>query len=89
MVTRRGSRVYGYVVLALLMFVLLAVWFELVPRSWYWPMLLIAGTLFMVRLTLKLVLERQRRLEHAGGTAGPAPVSRGGTPARRGEQREG
>lgn len=84
MVTRRGTRLYGYAVIMLLMLFLLAVWFELVPRSWYWPMLLIAATLFMVRLTLKLVLDRQRRIEHDGGTAGPAPVSRGKTAGKQG-----
>jgi hypothetical protein len=66
-----------------MMLFLVAVWFELVPRSWYWPMLLIAGTLFMVRLTLKLVLDRQRRLENEGGTADSTPATRGPVPRKR------
>ena len=65
MLTQRAVQRFGYgIILVMALFVVL-VWLRLVPESWYWTLVLIAALLFMVRLTLKLVLERQHRLGEA------------------------
>lgn len=76
MITPRWVNIYGYVFLAIVLVLLVLVWFQLVPASMYVPLFLVALVLYMIRITLRLLLERQRRLEErqkmAGAAAGEA-----------------
>ncbi len=63
MITPRWVSIYGYVFLVIVVAMLVLVWFRLVPQSMFVPLFLIALVLYMVRITLRLLLERQRRLQ--------------------------
>ncbi len=63
MITPRWVNVYGYVFLVIVVAMLVLVWFRLVPQSMYVPLFLIALVLYMVRITMRLLLERQRRMQ--------------------------
>lgn len=63
MITQRSVTVYGYVALAVMALMLVLVWQRLVPAAWYWNMFLIAMVLFLIRITLRLVLLRQQRID--------------------------
>lgn len=63
LLTQRAAQVYGYFVIFMLAMFAILVWLRLVPQDWYWTLVLLAALFFMIRLTLKLVLDRQRRAE--------------------------
>ncbi|RPH33985.1 hypothetical protein EHM92_08025 [bacterium] len=63
MITPRWVNLYGYVFLAIVAAMLVLVWFQLVPQSLYIPLFLVALVLYLIRITLRLLLERQRRLQ--------------------------
>lgn len=63
MITPRWVNIYGYVFLVIVVAMLVLVWFRIVPQSMFVPLFLIALVLYMVRITLRLLLERQRRLQ--------------------------
>lgn len=62
-ITQSTANTYGYISIAVMILLLAAVLFELVPRSWYYPLFAVALTLYMIRITMRLVLARQARLE--------------------------
>ena len=62
-ITPSLANTYGYISIAAMVLLLIAVLFELVPRSWYYPLFAVALTLYMIRITMRLVLARQARLE--------------------------
>ena len=76
MLNPRWVNVYGYVFLVIVLAMLVLVWFRLVPQSMFIPLFLVALVLYMVRITLRLLLARQRRLQEkeTAGNAGPADV---------------
>jgi membrane protein implicated in regulation of membrane protease activity len=63
LLTQRAAHIYGYFVIFMLALFAILVWLRLVPQDWYWTLVLLAALFFMIRLTLKLVLDRQRRAE--------------------------
>ena len=79
MFTPRNVTLFGYASLFVMAGMFLLVLFKQVPESWYWSMFLIAATLFFVRLTLRLILARQQRIEHTKG-AKQHPAREDGTP---------
>ena len=62
-ITPRLANMYGYISIGAMVLLLVAVLFEWVPRSWYYPLFAVALTLYMIRVTMRLVLARQSRLE--------------------------
>jgi len=62
-ITPNLANTYGYISIAAMVVLLVAVLFEWVPRFWYYPLFAVALTLYMIRITLRLVLARQARLE--------------------------
>ena len=62
-ITPSLANTYGYISIAVMVLLLIAVLLELVPRSWYYPLFAVALTLYMIRITMRLVLARQARLE--------------------------
>jgi hypothetical protein len=74
MIEPRWVNVYGYVFLVIIVAMLALVWFQLVPRPMYLPLFLVALVLYLVRITLRLMLDRQRRLQGRDkvGNAGSA-----------------
>lgn len=77
MLTPRFVNVYGYVFLGIVLIMLVLIWFKVVPQSMYIPLFMVAVVLYLVRITLRLVLERQRRLEQKDGTPGGVPHGEG------------
>ena len=63
MLTQRTVNLVGLGIIVLMAVLLVLVWQQLVPPSWYWIIFVIALMLFLVRVTLRLVLARQERLE--------------------------
>lgn len=61
--TQRGLNIYGYVSVTVMLVLLLLVVFKQVPVSWYRGLFLIALVLFLIRITLRLVVARQARIE--------------------------
>ncbi len=62
-ITPSLANTYGYISIGGMVLLLIAVLLELVPRSWYYPLFAVALTLYMIRITMRLVLARQARLE--------------------------
>ncbi len=63
MLNPRVINIYGYVFLAIVVVMLALVWFQLVPQTMYVPLFLVALALYLIRITLRLLLERQRRMQ--------------------------
>ena len=63
MLTQRTVNIVGLAIIALMAVLLVLVWQQLVAPSWYWVIFAVALMLFLVRITLRLVLARQERLE--------------------------
>ncbi len=62
-ITPNIANMYGYISIAVMVVLLVLVLFEWVPRSWYYPLFAVAVALYMVRVTMRLVLGRQARLD--------------------------
>jgi cytochrome c biogenesis protein CcdA len=62
MLTQRTVNIVGLAIIVVMAVLLVLVWQQLVPQSWYWFIFVIALLLFLVRVTLRLVLARQERL---------------------------
>jgi hypothetical protein len=60
MMTRKRLRLTSSVI-----FLILLVWLRIVPESWHWTLLLAAIALILLRITLRLVHDRQERLHQA------------------------
>lgn len=79
MLTQRTVNIVGFAIIAVMAVLLVLVWQQLVPQSWYWLIFAVALLLFLVRITLRLVLARQERLRRAaeqeasGGTGASGP----------------
>jgi small-conductance mechanosensitive channel len=69
MLTQRTVNIVGLAIIVLMAVLLVLVWQQLVPQSWYWFIFVIALLLFLVRVTLRLVLARQERLARAAAEA--------------------
>lgn len=63
MITPRWFNIYGYLFLVVVVAMLVVVWFKLVPQSMYVPLFLVALVLYLIRITLRLLLDRQRRVQ--------------------------
>jgi MFS superfamily sulfate permease-like transporter len=61
--TQRAINTYGWIAILLMVFMAVLIFFQKVPVEWYRPMLGIAVALFLGRITLRLILARQKRLE--------------------------
>lgn len=61
MLNPKTVNTYGFVSIGIMTVMLVIIWAELVPRSMYLSLFLIAAALFLIRITLRLVLARQER----------------------------
>jgi hypothetical protein len=57
---------YSYASLAAMVIMLILMWQQMVPERWYMTLFGVAMVLFLVRVTLRLILARQARLEKGG-----------------------
>ena len=57
---------YSYASLAAMVIMLILMWQRMVPEQWYMTLFGLALVLFLVRVTLRLILARQARLEKSG-----------------------
>jgi len=69
MLTQRTVNTVGLAIIALMAVLLVLVWQQLVPQSWYWIIFAVALVLFLIRVTLRLILARQERLERGAREA--------------------
>lgn len=74
MITPRWVSIYGYVFLVVVVAMLVLVWFKLVPESMFVPLFLVALVLYLIRITLRLLLDRQRRLQEREKAADVDPA---------------
>ena len=74
MIERRSVNIYGYISLVVILALLALVWFQLVPKSMYMPLFGVAVVLYLIRITLRLLLERQRRIQEREKAANAGPV---------------
>lgn len=70
MLTRKGLRLTSSVIFVLVTLLILLVWLRLVPESWHWTLLLMAIALILLRVTLRLIRDRQERLHQAARRKG-------------------
>ncbi len=63
MITKRGAELYGYVTIALMLIILLLVWFKVVEQSLFVPLLLFACVLFLSRITVRILAARKSKQE--------------------------
>jgi hypothetical protein len=54
---------YSYASLAVMAVLLILMWQRMVPEQWYMTLFGVALVLFLIRVTLRLILARQARLE--------------------------
>ncbi len=66
MLNQKSVNTFGFVAVGLMAIMLVLIWAQLVPRSMYMPLFLIAAALFLARITLRLVLARQERIAKKG-----------------------
>jgi len=72
MLTRKGLRLTSSVIFVLVTLLIVLVWLRLVPESWHWTLLLTAIALILLRVTLRLIHDRQERLHQAARRKGEA-----------------
>ena len=60
--TPKAVNTYGYVSIALMLLMVVVILMQWVPRSWFYPLFAVAVTLYMIRITMRLVLARQERV---------------------------
>ncbi|MGB2957491.1 MAG: hypothetical protein WBG01_08570 [Bacteroidota bacterium] len=65
MITRKRFRLSSGVIFVLVALLILLVWLQVVPDSWHRPLLFTAAALILLRLTLRLVRDRQERQHQA------------------------
>ncbi|MCZ6775641.1 MAG: hypothetical protein O7D34_04185 [Ignavibacteria bacterium] len=61
LITHKAVNTYGYISISVMLVLLVLVWFEVVPKSLYIPLFLVAAALFGGRLVLRVLLVRQLR----------------------------
>ncbi len=61
MISHKAVNTYGYISIGVMLILLALVWFEVVPKSLYIPLFLVAAALFVGRLVLRVLLVRQLR----------------------------
>jgi hypothetical protein len=66
MLSNRTVAWYSYASLAAMVIMLILMWQRMVPEQWYMTLFGVALVLFLVRVTLRLILARQARLEKGG-----------------------
>lgn len=69
MLTQRTVNIVGLAIIAVMAVLLVLVWQQLVPQSWYWIIFAVALVLFLIRVTLRLVLARQERIAREAAEA--------------------
>ena len=62
MITRATSSRISYGILAIMVAMLVLVYFRLVPESWTWTLFSVVLILFMLHITLRLLVARQERI---------------------------
>ena len=63
MINQRIANGFGYLSLGVLLLLFLLDWAGVLPPNLKMPLFFLALALFLVRITLRLILERRRRLE--------------------------
>ncbi|MFN0157903.1 MAG: hypothetical protein ACKVRP_07510 [Bacteroidota bacterium] len=61
MITRKTVNIYGIVGLVLMSALLSLVWLEVVPRTMYLPLFLMAAAIFIGRVVLRIVVARHEQ----------------------------
>ena len=67
MISPLTAQRFGFLSILVLLALLALVWFGAVPPSMYWSVFLIALALVLMRVTVRLVLQRDKRLHDGAG----------------------
>ncbi|MBP1691827.1 MAG: hypothetical protein H6Q32_1179 [Bacteroidetes bacterium] len=62
-ITPGVANTYGWFSIAVMVVLFILVLMDIVPRTWYYPLLGVAVALYMVRVTMRLILARQARVD--------------------------
>jgi hypothetical protein len=62
-ITHKAANTYGYISIAIMLVLLVLVLLQAVPKAWHMPLFGIALALYLVRITLRLILARQARVD--------------------------
>ena len=74
MINQKFVEIYGYVAIVVMAVMLALIWFEKIPRSLYLTCFIVAATLFLIRVTLRLIVARQKRIgDGQGGSKSDDP----------------
>jgi hypothetical protein len=65
-ITHKAANTYGYISIAVMLVLLVLVLLQAVPKAWHMPLFGVALALYLVRITLRLILARQARLDRQG-----------------------
>jgi len=65
MITPQAARSFSILSLGILLVLLALMWLGFVPPSMYWTIFLVALVLVLMRVAVRLVLQRDRRLHDA------------------------
>jgi hypothetical protein len=65
-ITHKAANTYGYISIAVMLVLLVLVLLQAVPKAWHMPLFGVALALYLVRITLRLILARQPRLDRQG-----------------------
>lgn len=61
MLSTKTINIIGYISLAIMLVLLLLLWFRIVPESYAIPFAIIAGALFLMRFALRILVMRRLR----------------------------
>ena len=78
MMTSRTVNIYGYISLAVMAVILLLMWQRMVPERWYWALFSVALVLFLFRVTMRLLLARQKRQQKNAEGVGASQAGKPG-----------
>lgn len=71
-ITHKVANTYGYIAIGVMVALLVMVLLKAVPQSWHMPLFGVALVLYLVRITLRLIMARQARMEQQGQDGAPA-----------------
>ena len=78
--TPKAVNTYGYVSIALMLLMVVVILMQWVPRSWFYPLFAVAVTLYMIRITMRMILARQERVareeQKSRSGSGQPPVTK-------------
>lgn len=61
MITQKTVNVFGFLSIAVMIIMLILIWRQMVPVSYYMPMFIFALALFIIRIVMRVMLTRRQK----------------------------